>query len=734
MKTKMYLLFLLTVLLALPTLTAQQESEAVSRTTNPLFVLKGSIFDIEEMKPVSRANVEITGGAYTTSRSDGEFRIQAKIGDELVIRSEDFETVFYTVKDRQRIRIEVRPLIENSSLKNRAIQSPKEARVAIESFLDEARGLYKNNAGAGIDKVAKALSVITITAKERADSFELLGDIYEHWKQYDLAINNYKKSLKNIANIAVEIKLAGAYYKNKNYQESIRAYEELSRKDLNSNQKIIVIERLGDAYAATGDYVSSITNYEEVEKQVIALKKPADAARLNTKIGDAYDQQGAPQAAALYFNEAVELSNLETSEAAVRAKTKVADYYSKKRSYDAEIELRKSAIKDLNIVKTDSIANDDVITVQKQNYKIGFALAAQNKLEEAIPFFEKSIKEASSKEDLTVEKNARFRLSEVYRDKGDFEKAKKAFEEYKKVVDLSYNRKEQEISQASRFAKNIAEQQNRIISLERDRQLNESRYQLATQNQELVAARDTRQKVIIGSLILVAGFLLLTAFSSYRSNKKQKYANNLLALKSLRSQMNPHFIFNALNSVNSFIATRDERTANRYLSDFSILMRAVLENSEEDFIPLSNEIDLIKRYTQLEHFRFKDRFEYTIEVDDALDIEAFMIPPMLLQPYVENAVWHGMRYKEEKGRLRIYFGQKDEDTAVITVSDDGVGRTQSKALKTENQKKQKSKGMSTIKKRIAILNEMYGDRIAVQVSDLFDNGEGTNVQLTLKKA
>lgn len=734
MKTKMYLLFLLTVLLALPTLTAQQESEAVSRTTNPLFVLKGSIFDIEEMKPVSRANVEITGGAYTTSRSDGEFRIQAKIGDELVIRSEDFETVFYTVKDRQRIRIEVRPLIENSSLKNRAIQSPKEARVAIESFLDEARGLYKNNAGAGIDKVAKALSVITITAKERADSFELLGDIYEHWKQYDLAINNYKKSLKNTANIAVEIKLAGAYYKNKNYQESIRAYEELSRKDLNSNQKIIVIERLGDAYAATGDYVSSITNYEEVEKQVIALKKPADAARLNTKIGDAYDQQGAPQAAALYFNEAVELSNLETSEAAVRAKTKVADYYSKKRSYDAEIELRKSAIKDLNIVKTDSIANDDVITVQKQNYKIGFALAAQNKLEEAIPFFEKSIKEASSKEDLTVEKNARFRLSEVYRDKGDFEKAKKAFEEYKKVVDLSYNRKEQEISQASRFAKNIAEQQNRIISLERDRQLNESRYQLATQNQELVAARDTRQKVIIGSLILVAGFLLLTAFSSYRSNKKQKYANNLLALKSLRSQMNPHFIFNALNSVNSFIATRDERTANRYLSDFSILMRAVLENSEEDFIPLSNEIDLIKRYTQLEHFRFKDRFEYTIEVDDALDIEAFMIPPMLLQPYVENAVWHGMRYKEEKGRLRIYFGQKDEDTAVITVSDDGVGRTQSKALKTENQKKQKSKGMSTIKKRIAILNEMYGDRIAVQVSDLFDNGEGTNVQLTLKKA
>lgn len=712
---------------------AQQESEAVSRTANPLFLLKGTILDIEEMKPIAQANVEITGGAYTTSRPDGEFRIQAKVGDELVIRSEDFETVFYTVKNKQRIRIEVRPLVENSDLKKQKTQTSKQALTTVTAFLNEARSRYKENAGAGIDKVAEVLSLSNITLKQRADSYELLGDIYEYWKQYDLAITNYKESLKNVQSTAVEIKLASTYYKNKNYQESIRAYEALSNKSLSSDQKIVVKERLGDAYVATGDYVSSIVNYQEVEKKVTALKQPSDAARLNTKIGDAYLQQGAPQAAALYFNEAVELSNLETSEAAVRAKTKVADYYGKNRSYDAEIELRKSAIKDLDLVRPDSIANDDVITVQKQNYKIGFALAAQNKLEEAIPFFEKSIKEASSKEDLTVEKNARFRLSEVYRDKGDFEKAKEAFEEYKKVVDLSYNRKEQEILQASRFAKNITEQQNRIISLERDRQLNESRYQLATQNQELVAARDTRQKIIIGSLVVVAALLLLTAFSMYRSSKKQKYANNLLALKSLRSQMNPHFIFNALNSVNSFIATSDERTANRYLSDFSKLMRAVLENSEEDFIPLSNEIDLIKRYTQLEHFRFKDRFEYTVEVDDALDVESFMIPPMLLQPYVENAVWHGMRYKEEKGNLHIHFAQRDSNTAVITVSDDGVGRTQSKALKTENQKKQKSKGMGTIKKRIAILNQMYGDRIEVRISDLFDSGEGTNVQLILKK-
>src|SRR5690606_21508151 len=117
------------------------------------------------------------------------------------------------------------------------------------------------------------------------------------------------------------------------------------------------------------------------------------------------------------------------------------------------------------------------------------------------------------------------------------------------------------------------------------------------------------------------------AYLMYKYIKEQKLANNLLALKSLRSQMNPHFIFNALNSVNSFIASNDERTANKYLSDFSQLMRAVLENSEEDFIPLKKELELLELYTKLEHFRFKDKFDYNITVDDAINLDEFQIPP-----------------------------------------------------------------------------------------------------------
>jgi len=109
------------------------------------------------------------------------------------------------------------------------------------------------------------------------------------------------------------------------------------------------------------------------------------------------------------------------------------------------------------------------------------------------------------------------------------------------------------------------------------------------------------------------------------------------------------------------------------------------------------------------------------------------MPSMLLQPYIENAVWHGLRYKKEKGFLRVSLASKDNETILIEISDNGIGRQQSKALKTEYQKKQQSKGMQNIKQRIAILNEMYQDKVDVYIEDLHEDKTGTKVTLILKK-
>src|SRR5690606_6314133 len=251
--------------------------------------------------------------------------------------------------------------------------------------------------------------------------------------------------------------------------------------------------------------------------------------------------------------------------------------------------------------------------------------------------------------------------------------------------------------------------------------------------QQLYEEASKRQQWIILSLIFGILSMALTALLHYRSGRQQKLANNLLALKSLRAQMNPHFIFNALNSVNHYIAKSDERSANRFLSEFSVLMRSVLENSEEDFIPLAKELELLELYVKLEHSRFEDKFDYQVWVDPNSDVAGFWIPPMLLQPYIENAIWHGLRYKTDKGLLKIGVRPLTADTLEITIEDDGIGRKRSAELKTDNQRKQKSKGMGNIKKRIEILNAMYRNRVEVSLSDLKGDGTGTRVRLKLKK-
>jgi len=236
------------------------------------------------------------------------------------------------------------------------------------------------------------------------------------------------------------------------------------------------------------------------------------------------------------------------------------------------------------------------------------------------------------------------------------------------------------------------------------------------------------QKVLIYVLLSVIFLGSLTLIYVFRVAKQRRIANQKLALRSLRSQMNPHFIFNALNSVNSFISNNDERSANKFLTDFSNLMRTVMENSEQEFIALDKELEILNIYTKLEQFRFKDKFNYCISIPDSLDSSDIQIPPMLIQPFVENAIWHGLRYKESEGLLNISFDLINENLKVEIV-DNGIGRTKSRALKTKNQKSHKSSALKNIESRILLFNEIYKVQIQSLIRDKEPDGTGTVVTL-----
>ena len=699
--------------------TAQNEEISFQET----FTLRGSILERETRKPIPKASIQVNGGAYTVTNVLGEFRIKTKIGDELVISHQNFETIYYQVKTKDRIVVEVKPADVSERRKSLSYRKGS----SFNSLLDSAIVNVKVDADKSIQFITEALQQSTST-KQNAEAYEVLADVFMELKQYDLAINNYKISLQNFISNDVSLKLAKAYELDGNYQESKNTYEKLKQNSLSNYQLVEYNEGLGDVYLKMQNYLESISYYNKAldlaKKHLITPK----VTNLNSKIAEAFDASGNKAEAGIYYENSLNLASQQNKKRAAEEKVKVADFQNNNQAYDEEINLRKQALEDIESIEDDKkFENSSALTPQKQNYKIGNAYYLQRDYDSAIPYLQKSIKEAESKADLVVQKDASRKLSEAYRDVGAYDKALETYQSYVNLVEELYIKKEQELSQLAKFNRDILAKQNRITSLETDRQLSQSKYQLSSE-------RNKRQQLIIYSLTGGLLLLLFIAYLMYKYIRQQRLANNLLALKSLRSQMNPHFIFNALNSVNSFIASNNERAANKYLSEFSQLMRTVLENSEEDFIPLEKEIELLQLYTKLEHFRFKDKFEYTIEIDKNIDIEAFKIPPMLLQPYIENAVWHGLRYKEEKGHLWITFDQKSHNEITITIADNGIGRTRSKTLKTKNQKKQNSKGMGNIKKRVAILNQMYKDKVDVYIDDYqSEDDAGTKVVVTLKK-
>ncbi|MGD2033552.1 MAG: histidine kinase, partial [Bacteroidales bacterium] len=175
----------------------------------------------------------------------------------------------------------------------------------------------------------------------------------------------------------------------------------------------------------------------------------------------------------------------------------------------------------------------------------------------------------------------------------------------------------------------------------------------------------------------------------------------------------------------------DERKANKYLSDFSSLMRAVLENSKHDFVPVVSEIGVLKLYLKLEHFRFQDKFDYDMDIDGSIDQSDIEIPPMLIQPYIENAIWHGLRYKEDKGFLKVKIS-KEGDSINAVVTDNGIGRKKSREMKTKHQKAGNATGLKNTENRLKIINEMYKTRFTVTIEDLDkDKGTGTIVRINI---
>ena len=234
-------------------------------------------------------------------------------------------------------------------------------------------------------------------------------------------------------------------------------------------------------------------------------------------------------------------------------------------------------------------------------------------------------------------------------------------------------------------------------------------------------------------ILLLLSLLGWTIIKQFHQRERQK--RDMLRHQALRGQMNPHFIFNALNSINFFISNNDRLSANRYIADFSKLIRTVLNNMNEDFVKLSAELGALEDYMKIEHLRFGDKFNYVIRIEEGLQAESFKVSPGLIQPFVENAIWHGvMGLDERKGHILIDLRMRD-GILVCTVEDDGVGRTRSEAMKDKSLPR-RSKGISLATDRMKIINSLMISNYRLTITDLHPDRieTGTRVEIEMPVA
>ncbi|HZI55082.1 MAG TPA: histidine kinase, partial [Chitinophagaceae bacterium] len=232
--------------------------------------------------------------------------------------------------------------------------------------------------------------------------------------------------------------------------------------------------------------------------------------------------------------------------------------------------------------------------------------------------------------------------------------------------------------------------------------------------------------------IIAENELLLQKFEYEKTKAELEQETTDLEMKALRAQMNPHFIFNSLNSINRFILQNNKAQASVYLTKFSKLVRMILQNSQAALITLESELESLELYLDLEALRFNYQFAYKISVPKDMDIEVLKVPPLIIQPYAENAIWHGLMHKEEKGLLDIEISQ-DGDNLFVKITDDGIGRKHAVALASKSATRHKSMGLKITADRIAMLDRLNGSHSPVTINDLVDaNGNAAGTEVIIK--
>ncbi len=552
--------------------------------------------------------------------------------------------------------------------------------------------------------------------------FQDRGNYIESEKYYKKAYNeflalNYNRGvLKAMINLSNSLREQGKYNSALDYLFKALS---IANGENDIKSQALSSENIGLIYFDLNNYDKAYINYLQAINLYIKLNDKAKLANIYNTIGSLYLVENKNDSSMYFYQKALSIANeIRNLSLLSDIKNNIGEWYYQHYEYNKALENFNSA---QAISRQQNDSENFALTLMGQ----GLTYLKINRLELALPRIIEAYKISKSIHSPDIKKESSKTLSEAYEKLNDYKNALVYYKEYKSIADSSLNRQniEKVTSLQMKYEFELEQKQLEHIQIQKD----------LKHEVEIRQIKTRRLLILLISIALLTS--LSISFLLFRNRQKSKIERlkteiNKNMQRLLGQQMNPHFIFNTLKSIQNFILKNDVKQSNLFLTRFAGLIRKTLENSQNEFISLADEIESLQLYAQLENLRLNDKFVFTVQIDKKIDPDLTKVPSLFFQPYIENAIWHGVSAMEGKGEISLTIAI-DSDRLYCIIEDNGIGR-QRKNL--ENVSNHSSLGTSITEKRISLLNSLYKTNIRPEISngkDIKGNLKGTRVEFTL---
>jgi len=560
----------------------------------------------------------------------------------------------------------------------------------------------------------------------QAYALNQLGSFYRDKELYSQALELYQQALHlsveansiefrvySLNNISSVYSRTDAVKSALDYSQNALELAETVNNPSDALKRSIIasLNNIGATYQMLEQYELAIEKYERSMSLEKELDDKLGLAINHKNVGECYEAQGILDPALTNFRKSlVYYEIMDSNKGKIMCNYNIAHVYVHQGKIQEAIDILQS-----NLIKAKAINDQNIITTIYINLgwafiRLGDYTAAQTNLESGLALAK------SNNINAEIAEANKF-LSELWIKKDDYQKGMSYYKDFKKYEERITN------------SLNLRYVNDMILRYESEMRENQLE-RLAEENESvrLKLRKNKTMLIIIGiSLILLIGILyILYRQSQLNADKK------LLTLEQsmLRSQMNPHFLFNSLNSIKLYIINNEKKNAVHYLNKFSKLVRKILEASSQREISLAEELETVELYMNIENIRFSNEINFTVHIKDDIDVHNIKIPSLILQPFLENALWHGLSSKDGAKNIDLEVKRGKNGFIEIVITDNGVGRDAAEKIKDSKVLKRKSVGIDITKERLANFSRDYENYFHVDIIDKFDdetNPVGTQI-------